>query len=280
MINVALKARRGFSLVELLISLVLTAIVGVALTSLFVTQAGFLDRQQKAAYARGVARSATNIMMSELRMIERDSGVTAASDTSITVRVPYAMGIVCATTATLITLSMLPVDSVMFADATIGGFAYRKADGAYTYVATTTIPALAATSTACSTAGITVVTGGVKRTIATTALHPAPIGAPVLLYQTVRYHFGNSAAVSGRKGLFRAVPAASIDEEIVAPFDTSARFKFYVNDAKTSQTAAPANLRTLTGLDLILNSVSERPTNGVYTVVKSNTAVFFKNRRT
>jgi prepilin-type N-terminal cleavage/methylation domain-containing protein len=281
--NVTMKARAGFSLIELLVSLTLTAVIGVAMTGLFVTQSRFLDQQQKAEYARNVTRSATNIMMSELRMLERDSGVVAASDSSITVRVPYAMGIVCATTSSLLTLSMLPVDSVMFADARIAGFAYRKADGSYNYVATTTTPALAGSSTACSSAGITDLTsqGGAKRTIATGGTtHPAPIGSPVLLYQVIRYHFGNSATVSGRKGLYRAVPAASIDEEIVAPFDTSARFRFYVNDAKTSQTAVPTNLKTLTGIDLILNSIEERPTNGVYKTIPARTAVFFKNRRT
>jgi hypothetical protein len=168
----------------------------------------------------------------------------------------------------------------MYAGATVAGFAYRSATGVYTYVATTTAPALAATSTACSTAGITVVSGGTKRTIATTSLTPALVGAPVLLYQTVRYHFSASTAVTGRRGLYRAVPAASLDEEIVAPFDTSARFRYYVNDSRTSQISAPSPLRQITGVELVLNGVSERPNgDGTYTKVPLSTAVFFKNRR-
>ncbi|MEO5511842.1 MAG: prepilin-type N-terminal cleavage/methylation domain-containing protein, partial [Longimicrobiales bacterium] len=198
--------RAGFSLVELLIAMTLTAVIGGAMTALFVSQSRLLETQEKQQFARGVTRSASNIIMSEMRMIERDSGVVAASDTSITLRVPFALGIVCEATASLLTLSMLPIDSVMYAGATLAGFAYRKADGRYHYTATTTVLPLAASSTACATAGITVVSGGVKRTIVTSSLIPAVVGAPVLLYQTVRYHFSASTAVSGRRGLYRAVP--------------------------------------------------------------------------
>lgn len=272
--------RAGFSLIELLIALTITAVIGVAMTGLFMTQARFLELQQKQEFARGVTRSASNIMMSELRMIDRDSGVAAASDTSLTVRVPYAMGMVCASTATLLTLSVLPVDSATYTGASIGGFAYRQSDGRYKYVAAATAPSLNAGSTACSLAGITVVSGGTIRQFATAALVPAGVGAPVLIYQTVRYHFSASTAVSGRRGLYRAVPAASLDEEIVAPFDTSAKFGFYVNDARAAQTTAPTTLSTLTGIKLTLNSINEKPNpDGTYTVVLLSTAVFFKNRR-
>ncbi len=272
------RAREGFSLVELLVALSLTAVIGAAMTGLFVSQARLLEQQQKQEFARGVTRSASNILMSELRMVERDSGVVAASASSITIRAPYAMGIVCAATGALLTLSMLPVDQMMYDSARVAGFAYRKTDGTYHYTAnTTTLPAVP-TSTACATAGITVISGGTIRTIATTQTPTA--GAPVLLYQTIRYHFAASAAVPGRRGLYRAMPAISVDEEIVAPFDTSARFNYFVSDAEIAQAAAPSPLRLITGVEIVMNGVSERPNaNGTYTRVPLRTAVFFKNRR-
>jgi hypothetical protein len=224
-------------------------------------------------------------MMSELRMVERDSGIVSATDTSIVVRVPFAMGLVCTATAAALTISLLPVDSTMWSGDTaafasnLGGYAYRKYDGTYNYVALTTAPAAGLTAT-CTGAGINVLTseGGSVKTIATTGAAAAGKGQPVLLYHLVRYHFNASTAVSGRRGLYRQ--AGGTNDEIVAPFDTSAKFRFYVNDAKTSQASAPTSLKTLTGIDIILNSISEKPNNdGTYTVVPLRTAVFFKNRR-
>ena len=284
--RLVLRARAGFSLVELLVALTITAVIGVAMTGLFVTQARFLEVQAKSEFARGVTRGATNVMMSEMRMIDRDSGVIAALDTAITLRVPFAMGIVCATAATTLTISLLPVDSVLYAQgvaamvANQGGFAYRQAaDGKYKYHAAAAAPVTVANST-CTTPGIAVLSsdGGVAKTLATTALLPAAVGQPVMLYQNIRYHFNTSTTVPGRRALFRM--AAGTDDELVAPFDSTAKFGFYVNDSKTPQTSPPTNLKTLTGFDLNLNSVSERPNkDGTYTKVPMRTAVFFKNRR-
>jgi prepilin-type N-terminal cleavage/methylation domain-containing protein len=274
--------RPGFSLVELLITLVLTAIIGASLTMLFVTQSRFLEQQQKQEFARSVTRSATNIMMSELRMVDRDSGIVAASPTSVTVRVPFAMGVVCGAVGTVVTFRMLPVDSILYAIGGITGFAYRATTGYYQYRATAAMPVTNALSILCTTAGIGAPAGSLlKEVTSTSALSPVPVrGAPIMLYRNVRYHFDNSALVPGRKGLYREVDG--VDEEIVAPFDNTAGFAFFVNDALASQSAAPAStaLNTLTGLEIKLNSVSERPNaDGTYTVVPLTTGVFFKNRR-
>ena len=285
--SIRMRAHRpGFSLVELLVALVLTAIIGTSLTMLFVTQSRFLEQQQKQAFARGVTRSASNIMMSELRMVDRDSGIIAASPTSVTVRVPFAMGVVCGSAVNTVTFLMFPVDASVYDNGGITGFAYRAGAGAstgyYQYRATSALPVTNALSVLCTTAGIAGPAGSViKQVISTTALSPAPVaGAPLMLYRNVRYHFANSTAVPGRQGLYREVDG--LDEEIVAPFDASAGFAFFVNDALASQSAAPstANLNTLTGLEIKLNSISERPNaDGTYSVVPLTTGVFFKNRR-
>ncbi|HEX6693569.1 MAG TPA: prepilin-type N-terminal cleavage/methylation domain-containing protein [Longimicrobiales bacterium] len=275
--------RHGFSLVELLVALVLTAIIGASLTTLFVTQSRFLEQQQKQEFARGVARSATNIMMSELRMVDRDSGITAASPTSITARVPFAMGVVCGTTGLglIVTFQMFPVDPSLYNVGNIDGFAYRGASGYYQYRVSSG-SAQPATSTAglCATNGISAPAGSQIMAISTVNPAAAVRGDPIMLFRNVRYHFAASAAVPGRVGLYREVEG--VDEEIVAPFDNSAGFAFFVNDALTSQSAAPASsaLNTLTGLEIKLNSISERPNaDGTYTVVPMTTGVFFKNRR-
>src|SRR5690606_29287486 len=90
-----LKNRAGFTLAEVLIALTLTAIIGAAVTGVFVSQSRFFDHQEKVGAAREVSRGALNIMMSEMRMLHQDSAIVSATDRRITLRVPYAFGFVC-----------------------------------------------------------------------------------------------------------------------------------------------------------------------------------------
>jgi hypothetical protein len=108
----------------------------------------------------------------------------------------------------------------------------------------------------------------------------AKTGDPVFLWQEITYAFGSSTAYPGLRGLYRQVTNGPRDE-IIAPFDTSAKFKFYVLNNDTSQIAAPANLNQIKGLDLILNARSPTIPSGSKTpkLTKVRTAVYFKDRR-
>ena len=109
----------------------------------------------------------------------------------------------------------------------------------------------------------------------------APVGTPMFVYQEILYAFDSSAAFPGKGlGLFRTVTGGQRDE-IIAPFDTSSRFKFYIYNQDTSQLAVPAQISTIRGFDLLLNGRSVRPPSGGTTqkLTKVTTAVFFKDRR-
>ena len=71
--------RRGFTLTELLVGMVLMGIVGVALTKLFVSQSRFYDRETQMRRARFVTRTAINAAVSDLRMVEATGGVVSAT---------------------------------------------------------------------------------------------------------------------------------------------------------------------------------------------------------
>jgi hypothetical protein len=113
----------------------------------------------------------------------------------------------------------------------------------------------------------------------------APAISPVYLWQYVAYEFKVSTAYPGQIGLYRVqadgTPAAQ-EVELMAPFDTSARFKFFVAGEDTSRTEVPTNLATIRGLDLLLNGAAgSAPPNGSRPAVnRVTTAVFFKNVRT
>ncbi|MEX2182064.1 MAG: type II secretion system protein [Gemmatimonadaceae bacterium] len=269
-----MRRRRGFSLVEILIAVVLLGIIGAGITRLLQSQMRFFGRATGARDARAVTRNALNLMRNEMRMIE-PNGITAATPTSITVRVPYAMGVYCTSS----TVTFMAVDSLIWATAVNAGYAYRDTslNAVYVWVASSTAPA-AGTVTNCTTsAGITPVTGG-QTLLLSPAFGTLAAGAPVLLYQTVTYSLATSTLVPGRTALWRTVTGGAA-EEIAVPFDDGSFFRFYVSGGVTAQDAVPGTLGTMSGLELVLTSESERmsPGTGTPESSESRVSIFFRN---
>lgn len=279
-----MRNRAGFTLVEVLIALTLTAVLGAVAMGAFVSQSRFFDHQEKVGAARAVSRGAMNIMMSEMRMIELGGGIVAATTQEITMRVPTAMGVACASAGTL-TASMLPADLSGVDNVDFSGWAFRTGPGTYTYVEGTVAP-IAGLATVCATAGILPAQTGVSTAgvlndgsviqIATGTAVPA--GSPIFLYNIVTYAFAASTTVPGGIALWRELDGAA-PEELVAPFANTAEFRFFVNDAATATTTVPGTLSTITGVEIVLDGVSERPnSDGTFQTVPLTTAVYFKNR--
>lgn len=285
--------RRGFTLVELLLSLVVSAIVGSALISMSLGQARLMDQQEAWREARSVSRGGINVLLSDLRAVEA-GGLTAAAagGQDFTVRVPFAFGILCGTATNIWTVSLLPIDSAMFAAPGYSGFAVRNnSTGTYSYHASNTV-ATPGSTTLClnglydsihtvpslngSPAGLVV---NLTRNSGT--LSPAPDrGSIMYLYRDIRYEFKASAAIPGRTGLWRTpVSSAGNTEELAAPFDATARVNFYNLDATPAQAAVPP-LANVSGLELLLHGMSERTPGGSAAPKTANliTSVFFENR--
>lgn len=296
-----LGVRRGMTLAEVMIALVLIGIVGAMFTKMLVAQGRFFNTQYGQRSARSVARAPMNFLLSELRMVQDQGGVAdaRADGKRVRLKVPYRFGVVCGTAGGATVVSVLPVDSTV--SATYAGWAWRATNGTYTEVvagaplgadSVRDVTGLAGEAT-CTSARIhkSVVTlaGGATRTGRVLELRPAsaaaPTISPVFLWQYVAYEFKASAAYPGRIGLYRTqadgTPAAN-EVELMAPFDTSARFKFFVPDQDTSQVDVPAGLTTIRGFDLVLNGAAGAPpsVHSKPAVNRVTTAVFFKNVRT
>jgi prepilin-type N-terminal cleavage/methylation domain-containing protein len=284
------RIRRGFTLIELLVGVVLFAIIGTLCTKLITTQGQFFDRQGMGNAARNVSRASLNRVVSDFRMVEATGGVVAATSTSLTVRIPFAIGVMCDTQGGVTQLTLLPVDSTTYANATdpakggVYGYAWRNFQtGAYSYVENPATEAVGVPAV-CLAKNVTTVTNG--KVVQVTPVLPAGsgLGTPVFLYQKIRYEFKASTAIPGKVGLYRTVIApggGESSEELVAPFANTASWKFFVlNGGTVAQTAPPANLANIRGLELHLDGTSENiaatksaPENATFT-----TAVFFRNR--
>jgi len=279
--------RRGVTLVELLVALVVAAVVGAGLVKLLLGQARATSQQEAWRTARTAPRIGINRLMSELRMVDPLGGVEAAAagGQDFTLRVPYAIGAMCWSDGATSVVSLMPVDSAMYAEGGYSGFGWRTSTGTYSYVASGTAPTSAGAAS-CSAASITTVpaigsspagqvvtlTGGVA---------PVPdIGTLFLMYRRIRYEFKASTMFPGRIGLWRTVLATGATEEVAAPFDAAARVRFYVLDATVPQAPVPASLADIRGLELQLRGSSDGAPEGSSTakVAAVTASVFFKNR--
>ena len=288
--------RHGFSLVELIVTLVLCGILGVAITRLLLAQSRLFEIQKSRRDARAVGRTSINLLFSDLRMTHDGSSapgsVILASPETLKVRVPYAIGLVCGmgsgSGTNPLVVSMFPTDSAVRAMSTYAGYAWHsRLTKQYTYVpldaATPVLPVTSASGNVCTGAASIKTDTLNGRSWGPMDLRPAPLaaqpGAPMFFYQEVMYWFGASTAYPGRIGLWRLATGGSA-EELIAPFDNSARFKFYERNIDIPSLAAPAVLDSLVGVAFVLNGASPSNMPGAKPVKNSmETSVFFKNRR-
>jgi type II secretory pathway pseudopilin PulG len=269
------SSRGGHTLTEMLIAMIVMGVIGVSLTKLIVTEGRSFDRQAAAQQARAVTRESLNYLQSDLHMVEASGGITAASPTSITVRVPYALGVACSAT----TISTLPVDSMTYANARFVGYAWRDTTGAYNYQDPATSVAVGVAAT-CTAASITTLSGGLVLAVAPAMPAGALVGTNVMLFQKITYSFGPSGLIPGRWGLFRTSLPNGTAEEVAAPLDSAAsRFAYFNLNSDTAQTTVPT-LSNIRGIELRLTGQSTTIPRGYTTYLESQltTAIFFANR--
>jgi prepilin-type N-terminal cleavage/methylation domain-containing protein len=289
-------SRRGFSLVEILTALTILAIIGGAMTKMLLSQTRGYQYDNGGRRSRTVARSAMNIMITDLRMTQDNGGVSyldATNHRRVDVKVPVAFGVVCEVTAGSLAMALTPVDSFALATIKYGGFAVRNSTtGIYSYVSGGTLAS--ADVSKCHGGGVsiyadTITMGGRQgKVIQVTGAPPAgsTVGSMAMIWQTVSYAFGPSKAFAGRLGLYRILTDATTTDstELIAPFSTSARFSYYTNPPQTNDvatTTAPTDLNTVRGLKILLAAEAADTVPG-YTGPKKSpltTAVFFKNTR-
>jgi hypothetical protein len=238
--------------VELLVGLVVAMFLLGGITGLFLGEARLFGEWESKRTARDVVRSASQILASDLRRLEATGGVEAASSSSITLRVPFTIGLVCSSTAASTVVSLIPTDSVMLAASAISGQAWRTGTG-YSYGSVTTVAASVAGP--CTAVNITTLPGGRILSLTPGAGVVRP-GTALFLYQRVQYQF---QTISGGARLTRRLlDGAGVTESVAQTFvPAGTRFRFYVGSSAVAQDAVPADLTTLRGIELAMEGKGE-----------------------
>jgi hypothetical protein len=275
---ITLRQRSGLTIIELIVTIIVLGIVGGGLVRMLTSQAQFYEHQGAGRNARSISRAAVNVLLSEMRMVEAEGGVVAATATSVSLRVPYALGVFCGSPGGVSTVLLLPTDSAMLAEPGFSGYAWRGRLGNYNYVEAGAALTAAVPGT-CIAAGLNPMPGSVRIAVMPVLPIGAPSGTVVLLTRRITYAFAASAAIPGRLALWRRMDATGEREELAAPFDATARFRFYALNANTAQDAVPA-LTDIRGFELVLTGASESSprTTGAPQRAPLTTSVFFRNR--
>lgn len=286
--------RLAFTLAELLVALTIVGVLGLMFTRILVSQARFTDQQNALRGARTVSRQAMNILESELRMVQDSGGIDSVSTDGKAIRVlaPYRFGLNCGVSKGSSVVSMLPVDSLSLAQAKYAGFAWRNHQGEYQIIHppaphSADAPAPSADAKQCTGSGSTearIKTVSLNgRTGAVVDVKPqqpqAPVGQAVFFFQRITYTFEPSTAYPGQLGLFRSVQGGPRDE-LMAPFDSAARFKYWTRGA-TSSVSAPPALGLIRGIDVVFAARSSYTPMGKTAPSKSTVvaSIFFRNVR-
>jgi type II secretory pathway pseudopilin PulG len=274
--------RAGTSLIELLIALVVLAAFASTMTVLIVSNSRSDENNDARREARGVARSALNILESELRMAEPAGVIAPTNDSTITFRQPFAFGLVCTNTGGSVTIAMLPSADLPASLSVTGytGWAYRDSTGAYQYQGTANItPGSAATCTGLPNP-ITPLTANSGRVVVVPAVIGPNTGQVALLYRQLTYSLRASTALPGRRGLFRTAGTNGTAEELAAPFATGARFRWHILDNPIVQDTLPTDFSDLSGVQFVLTAQSLRTPRNSSAPMQApfTTSVFFQNR--
>lgn len=253
--------QRGFTLVELLVAAMVMAVLGSALVRMLVSDSEFASQQDAMVGARRTARGALNVVAPELRMVGRD-GLLAATRDSIRLRVPYAFGIICTGGKGDNNIALLPPDSLQFASAQPAGLAWhdwKDTTGTYNFVSNISVSSVS--NSRCPADSIPIQPGAPLLKVGP-KISAAPVGSVFYLYQEVTYRFGTSTTLPGRVALWRQVGTATA-QELLSPFDSSAKFRCLVGASLRSVDCPPAGgLGTVRGVELRLVGASERAPEG------------------
>jgi prepilin-type N-terminal cleavage/methylation domain-containing protein len=239
------RSRHGFTIIELLISMMIGLIVLGAVYQLMITQSAGYGKQRELADVRETARSATTLLSWDLRHAAAGgSAVAAMSPSAITLRSVRGVGVICAKHPTLPRYALAQTAGKI--DATsddsalvlqIGRDRWQRAK--VTRVGTPAAMGIASCAWPGARAPDVVVQVAVNSKSDTISIK---VGAPFRAYRRVEY---TPYLLSGRWWLGRKVGASTGYEQLTGPLLPSTGLRFSYFDTLGVPAATPASVATV-----------------------------------
>ena len=217
-----MTGRRGFSLVEMVIVLVLAGIVSTAAITMFSTQNRLNAAMTALGESQENARSAVQLAAAELRSATGGS-VVSATATQLAVRIPIVIGVICAVQPGNNTHVYFPMDvSAMNMRRDADGKAHLSQNGEWHWRNLGGADGYRPTSRqACIANG-----AGQVGTDENYAMVRAtdPVGSPIMLYREVVYSFAPSSLDDTRRAFYRTRGSERV--ELAQGFSSTSQFEY------------------------------------------------------
>lgn len=252
------RGREGFTLIEVLVALVMSVLLGGALISLLAGQSLFYAKSDQIISAERNIRVAAELLATEIRMAAPEDLVAATPD-SMSLRYDVLRGVVCDSTAPdEIAGFVLDTVGAFGLSTAVEGWAYSEPyDSAFVYAdgfAGTVTGAGSGPKTVCTDNGApSTLPNAYYRTVSGWQAGFGDLpdrGSHVRVYRLLTYRFAPSVFASGRT-LWRG------SDELVGPFADSATFSYVMADGGVQTTVSGSALDSVRALRISGTTVDE-----------------------
>jgi prepilin-type N-terminal cleavage/methylation domain-containing protein len=229
-------SRPGFTIIELMISMMIGLIVLGAVYKLMITQTSGYGKQRELADVRETARSGSTLLSRDLRHAASGGGaVVAMSPNSITLRSVRGVGIVCAKHPTLPRYALARTAGKFDAGADDSAMVFQIGRETWRRVKVSGVGTPAAMGVpTCAWPSGPAPDVVIEIPVTTTAIK---VGAPLRSFRRVQY---TQYSLDGRWWLGRKIGAAVDFEQLTGPLRASSGLSFAYFDTLGAPTALPS----------------------------------------
>lgn len=248
----------GFTIVELMVTLTVAGVLGMAILALVLGQNRFYGHSDDVIYAQQSLRAAMDLMASELRMAG-PGDVLAATPDSVSMRFDLVRAVVCDSTAADET-TLFVYDSVSNANLPAGfrGTAYSDPyDSAFVYgdgwTGTSTVGSAGA-KTDCTDRGAP--SDGESWAYRRVTGWPGEFGDVPNRGSLVRV-YGRLTYRLGASGFSPGMAVWRNSQELVSPFEEGGRFRYVLDDGSVQTTVSAADLDRIRAIRIEVTAVGD-----------------------
>lgn len=262
-----MSARAGFTLIETIISLVLSSVLIILVSTTFLVQNQYYASQTLRAAAHDNARVATERMATEVASVMEDGFVVAGRRT-LTVRSPMLLAAVCHRAGNNFSIhsdggkpaiNTSEVAGVGWLTVATGDWDYRTTTWTYVEGTGGTPPASCASNGA-DTAWVASQFYRLRRFNLLYGSTP-DLGDVIMFYRQTTFAIQNSVLEPGTLGLFRSSYGQPL-VEFATGMDSTAQFQYRTGGSTYADTITSAGLATIDAVRLVADARKRSTTGG------------------